>query len=441
MADVAFDSSNIGSVAGNTTLSVSITVANNPNRYLLIIINSANSATISSISRDGQTPTAVTSGSVSANSGADNTRIYELPNPNTGTADVAVTLSATTDIIVNVISLYNVRQSNSTTTPRTNSASASGNQRFIGCESFKGGMAFGNLVCGTTASAARTAAAVNGIPKWFAAGALSTATAQTSRTPAAPTGVERGMIEIATCSSENNATHSCSSSGWNFLVQTNSGATWTTSRWWRIFDGTNVDPVISWTGSADANAWRDCYVDAQTTGTPCATIGTVGTGTTSPHTSTGGNTTQDDVLAVYYDTCNANTAMAAETSWTERVDSGSATGPCRRYMASREFATSGTGTGDISEAGGAAAYVQQQLEIYNHDNGDQTEVNEVQALSNFTTFSTYRETGVDGGYHSIGADWTTGTTLFWMGIALTVKPAVSLPVFRRPMRFFTRLAA
>ncbi len=292
-------------------------------------------------------------------------------------------------------------------------------------------------------AAAHTLAPVSGIPEYIAAGALSTATAQTSRTPAAPTGAIRGDLEIAHCSSENNATHSVSGSGWVKIGQTNSGASYTVSHYYRIHTGTNVDPVISWTGSADATARRYLFRDTRakaTVAAPVAYHGTVGTGTTSPHTSTGANTTEDDVLAIYIDICNANTAMVAETSWTERVDSGSATGPVRSYLADREMVTAGSSTGNISETGGAAAYVQQQFEIYNADNGDQIELTERESFGgNFASAGVAYETADT--YNTFGWTRSTGTTDQLCGIAVVINPTRSLPVFNRPPTPWPRRAA
>ena len=202
-----------------------------------------------------------------------------------------------------------------------------------------------------------------GVPTYVASGALSTASAQTSRTPAAPSGRATDDIEIVTCASENNATHSYSGTGWTKGGQTNSGAGWTVSWGWRRYDGSNVDPVISWTGSADASARRHAYRGCKNSGTPVVTIGTVGTGTGSTHTSTGGNTTALNSLAVYFDHALANTAIAQPTGWTEDVDSGSATGPCRTAVGHKDMSTSGGATGNISVSGAAAAWVQQQLEL------------------------------------------------------------------------------
>lgn len=203
----------------------------------------------------------------------------------------------------------------------------------------------------------------NPVPTFVASGALSTATSKTSRTPAAPSGATTNDIEIVTCASENNATHSYSGSGWTKGGQINSGSGWTVSWGWRRRTGSNVDPVISWTGTADASARRHAYRGCITSGTPVAAIGTAGTGTGSTHTSTGGNTTAENSLVIYLDHALANTALGQPTGWTENTDSGSATGPVRTAVGRKAMGASGSASGNISVTGAAAAWVNLQLEL------------------------------------------------------------------------------
>lgn len=200
-------------------------------------------------------------------------------------------------------------------------------------------------------------------PTFVASGALSTATSVTSRTPAAPAGVTTDDIEIVTCASENNATHSYSGSGWTKGDQMNSGSGWTVSWGWRRRTESNVDPVISWTGTADGSARRHAFRGCITSGTPVVTIGSAGNGTGSTHTSTGGNTTAENSLAIYLDHAMANTAIAQPSGWTEDTDSGSATGPVRTALGHKTMAASGVATGNISVTGASAAWVNFQLEL------------------------------------------------------------------------------
>ena len=372
---VAYDDSVIATGAGVSTLGVSITVANNADRCLVgvgfMVAGTAPTLTSSTWGADAMTEHADANGGVTFIRGA----VSRLINPAAATRTMTMNFSATADeCTVTAFSLFDVDQTTPLTTAQfAGNSSGAATIAWISCACATNGMAIGACLNDTTAITA-----VNGIPEFISSGALSVATAQTSRTPAAPANRQMGDLEVATCSSENNATHSWSGTGWTKGGQQNSGASFTVSWGWRIYDGSNVDPTISWTGSADASARRHAFRDAQASGTPVVTHGTVGTGTGATHTSTGANTTEADVLAIYLDTCNANTAMAAETSWTERTDSGSATGPIRTYLADREFATSGTATGNISETGGAAAWVQQQYQIFNSLAGDQTQREEVE---------------------------------------------------------------
>lgn len=438
---VSIDTSASNSGATVSSLSCAITVASNRDRCLIVFVVSGSSSAITVSSVNWNTSEGLTQIFTVAGGSFGRISAYRLLNPTATAANVVVTLSGSAGhVYVSAHSLYGVDQTTPVGTARTTSATT-GNDPWVGIDGgLAGGIAIG---CGyrLTASAGTTIADVNGIPEYIAAGALSAATARTSRTPVAPAGATYGDLEIAHCSSENNATHSVSGSGWVKLGQNNSGASWTVSHYYRIHDGTNVDPTISWTGSVDASARRYLFRDTRakaTVAAPVAYHGTVGTGTASPHTSTGANTTEDDVLAIYIDICNANTAMAPETSWTERVDSGSATGPVRSYLADREMATSGSATGNISEAGGAAAWVQQQFEIYNADNGDQINMTERENVGSEACMSTSYETSDT--YNTLGWNGTSGTTSQLIAGGFSVFPTKSLPVFNRAPHYLPRRA-
>jgi len=420
---VAVENRYIGSqTTGTGPLEVAVTVSGASNSALWIAVYSSGSgATVTSIARNGQTPTL--HGSVSANSGADNLRIYQLTAPNSGTANLAVSFSASTESVVECYVLTGVDQTTPFGTLRTDSAAASGNTRYIGFDGAgSGGLGIGASVCGTTASVARTVASVDGIPVYIASGTLSVASAVTSRNPsAAITGRMRGDLMLCVTHSENSATHSISGSGWNILTQHTGPTSCQVSYAWRIYDGTDVNPTISWSGSADASSRVHLYRDTRETGTPINSLGTHGSGTSTTNTSTGGATTANDVLAVYYGVTRANTAAATPSGWTERFDSGSTTGPVRHYGGDKPIATSGTNSGDISITAGGTEYVQKQLELLPHSLGDQTHGGEVEALNNFTTYASARENG--SAYHALGWIWTTGTTLYYMVAGCAVNQA------------------
>lgn len=439
---VSVDTSGSAVGASVATVNVNITVANNRDRYLLaFILGSDPTAPVDLSSVNWNTSEAMTE-LIDFMAGTFNRLwIYGLKNPTATTANLTATFLSTgnDNIVVGAVSLYGVDQTSPVGTARSSTAAVATDSVWIATDGgLPGGRAVGMGMRQITSPAANTIADVNGIPEWIAAGALSTATAQTSRTPAAPAGAQRGDLEIAHCSGENNETHSVSGAGWVKIGQTNSGASYTVSHYYRIHDGSNVDPVVSWASSVDATARRYLFRDTKATGTPCAYHGTVGTGTTSPHTSTGANTTEDDVLAVYIDICNANTAMAAETSWTERVDSGSATGPVRSYLADREMAAAASATGNISEVGGVAAYVQQQFEVYNGANGDQTNLFEQESVGSVCALSVSHE--VADIYNALGWTGSGGTTENVGAAAVVVNASKSTPPFSRAPRFMRRAA-
>lgn len=197
-------------------------------------------------------------------------------------------------------------------------------------------------------------------------GTRSQSAGATSQTPSLPGSRTNGNLLIAQAWSKNNATHSISGTGWAAipgLSQTNSGASMTTSWWYRLVDGTEGAPTISWTGSVACGAQVIQFLRDDESTPPFGFVGTPSTGTTSTHTSTGQNTTYNNSLVIYLDVCAANTAIATPSGWTERFDAGSATGASRNAGGTKSVATSGTGSGNISVTGGAAAWVQVQIEL------------------------------------------------------------------------------
>lgn len=196
-------------------------------------------------------------------------------------------------------------------------------------------------------------------------GALATTASGTSLSPARPTPVQLGGVYIACVCSKNNAVHATATGGWSLLSQVNSGASFTASLW--IAPSGSAAPTFTWTGAAAGHAQIAYYApDANNAAHNGVSIsGTTGTGTASPHTSTGFNTDANDALAIYVDACSVNTGLSTPAGWAEDADTGSATSATRQTFGSKSVATSGSASGNISVAGGAAAWVQFQIEIKN----------------------------------------------------------------------------
>jgi len=421
MATVTHDSSVSAKGINVSTLSVSLTIANNSNRYVIghaCADTAAGPAQITSMTWNTTETMAALWSQLQL---LVRTRAFGLAAPTATTANIACTFGATEEAVaVSGSSFYNVHQTTSTGTARTSSGT-SGNNFWIGVD---GGVTNGLVVgCGAWDKTTIGNPAISdktGLLEFWASGALSTATAQTSRTPALPANSQRGDIVLAHCASENNNTHACSTSGWNNLGQTNSGTGWTVSYWWAIEDGALGAPVITWTDSNDASAHTHSFRDTKVS-TPCAYIGTVGTGTGGTHTSTGGNSTENNVRVAYIDHANANTALATPAGWTEHTDSGSATGPCQTTLGSIAIATLGTGSGNISVLGALAAWVQQQIEIYRHAI-TQVAMTEQEDIGDFAAFAVSYETSST--YNTLG--WTgTGTTASYVTGAIELKPTAA----------------
>jgi hypothetical protein len=195
-----------------------------------------------------------------------------------------------------------------------------------------------------------------------AAGTQGAAASGTSITPALPAGLAVGNLIVGMVATKNNATHTWPA-GWNKVSQTNSGASWTVSWAWRINVSGVAAPAVSWTGSV-ANTGQLWSYTGQDQFSPIGVVGTAATGTVSPHTSTSITTTRNNSFAIYIDACSANTVLTQPTGYTQNFGTGSATSVTALASGSKSVATQGTATGAISTAGGAAAWVQIQIEIF-----------------------------------------------------------------------------
>lgn len=417
---VSHDATTAHGTVNQTVVTFAHTVASQSDRLLLVAIAGvdASAFTISSVTYNGAALSAIYNTNPAT---GYRHAFFAMIAPDVGTHNVVVTFSLeVNEIGILASSYYNVDQADPYGTAQFASATGAG-QAWASCAGFANGMAVGFCYRATTASIAQTVADVDGIPEFGLTGTATVATGVTSRTPAVPTGMQLGDAVFASCASENNATHSCSTSGWTKLGQTNSGAGWTVSHWMAVTDGALAAPVITWTGAADASARCWSMRDAKSS-SPAAYLGTVGTGTGATHTSTGGNTTDADAHVLYVDHALANTALGAPSGWTEHFDAGNATGPYRLVVGGKDVASAGGASGNISVSGAAAAWVQQQIEVHNSDAGDQTNRGEVESgVDGWGCASLSTEAGQT--YNQLGWAFTGGTTDRWMAGAVCLKAA------------------
>jgi hypothetical protein len=198
------------------------------------------------------------------------------------------------------------------------------------------------------------------MPAFGAAGTLAAAASGTSITPALPTGITAGQLLLAVVASKNNATHSWPA-GWSKVMQVNSGASFTASVGARTATGTDAAPAVTWTGSVanTGQTWRYTGVD---TVSPFGGSN-VGTGTTTPHASTGFQTQRFGSLCIYVDVSSANTALTVPSGYANEFNGGSATSVTHIDVGDKTVAGLGVATGNISTAGANAAYVEWQFEI------------------------------------------------------------------------------
>jgi len=184
----------------------------------------------------------------------------------------------------------------------------------------------------------------------------------TSATPALPASRVSGNILIAICGTKNNATHSTATSGWDKIDQVDSGTGWTLSLFWRVIDGSEAAPVITWSGSVANFAIITQISEASPTNPIGAILGNPNSGT--PHTNAGITGTGLNSQVFYIGGAAANTAYGTTSGWTERSDAGSNTGATRHVIGNRNSRiNTGDSSGSTSNTGAAAVGVMYQLEL------------------------------------------------------------------------------
>lgn len=427
-------------------ITVAHTVAVQANRALLIFVGS---------SATGQpAPLSVTYGGVAATlvgsvletvSSFDRVDLYVLTAPPTGANNIVVTRGVSVDgdyfIVVQGASYYNVNQGDPFgAISSTNQAVGTAGDFSQAVTCILDGLNVGYSYAGSEPVDADLIN-LSSTPMIVDFGAALVTAGVTSRTPLyAGAARVTDDIEIAYNQKENNAVDTTASSGWNKLFQHDSSTTWSQSIYWRRYNGANIDPVITWTGSADAQARRFVYRYAHKTVTPVKDHGTFGQGTTTTHTSTGANTTAPASKVLYMDSCNANTALAEPAGWTEQADSGSGTGPNRFAMGDKEILASGGASGNISVIGGGTRWVQSQMEFLKDATREiQTQRDKFQQLNfagNFDFTQMLSEKPSNGSGDTFV--WrTTGQTNVHLTMAVCLKPAPSF--FWAPSRSFQHM--
>ena len=192
-------------------------------------------------------------------------------------------------------------------------------------------------------------------------GTFTTSTGATALAPPLPVGFAAGDLFFWMTASKNNAAHTYPA-GWGTL-QTNSGAAWTVSVAAKMAVSGEVAAAVSWTGSAAcaSQVWRYTGVDATT---PFGVLGTVSTGTGSPHISSSITTTRANSLVIVVDAAASNTALGALTGWTHDLSNGTGGGVGIHFdEQSKGIVAVNTASGAVGPTGSAAAWVEQQLEI------------------------------------------------------------------------------
>ncbi len=406
---------------GSASETVSINIPANSNRCLVVIVtvngSYFNTNTYFTATYNGTPMSLITT--VTSVGGDQWMLVYRTVNPASGTNNIVVSQSgspADTGCVYNIVGLgfSGVDQVTPFGTPQTFAIQGSStfdpgpNACGVGITPVAGQyvLAAGQVLY---VGGPITMTGFNSNPKYIRNGTATTGTSVATLTASgAPSYRVLGDLEICVLAKENDATSSTSSSGWNKLAENVSSTVWSQAVYWRIYNGTNVDPVFTWTGAVDCHAQRILYRNAQVSGTPVKTLGTFGNGTTSTHTSTSGNSTGANSTAAYLDSCNANTALTAPSGWTQNYDDGSATGPYRESGGTKELTTAGSASGSISTTGGAARWIQSQIEILCAATGPQTQLTNSTTANSPGLVTVTATESVDANYNQFG--WTTDHT-------------------------------
>lgn len=143
-------------------------------------------------------------------------------------------------------------------------------------------------------------------------------------------------------------------SDWN-VIYSQSNTTNQVSVAWRIVDGTEVNPTVTWSTTSGKNVRHVCFQYSGTlTDEPIGDF-TFSTGNTSPHTSSQIATIGKDSAAIYIDVAPNGTTLTAPAGWTQNYANG-ATGNAFSVGIKQLTGGAGTLSGDISSVGSAGAY-------------------------------------------------------------------------------------
>jgi hypothetical protein len=414
----------LSSVTGAQTTS-NKTVGANSNRalYFWLLVAATAPPTVSAVNwNTNETMTVLTGFPILTPTGFGRLYCFRLLNPTAATANISFTLSATADEVTYVIvSKHGVDQ----TTPEGTVRTATGTTNVtcaIGLDAgSSGGVAMG---CGVFSPAAGTAniASRTAVPYYISVGTASSSAGATSITPTgAPATRLLGDMEFASVATENNNAISVSGTGWAQVGSTvQQDATWQQAIFARRYNGTNVDPAFSWTGSVGCSARRWIFRDVTHAATFIGFHAT-NSGSTSTHSITGQNSTANNSDVMYLSHAEANTALGADADYTERFDAGSATGPYRLVVGDRTQATSGAGAANFSATGAAASWVMRLLEML--AGTAQTHLGEVEHSSTFWGMAVADEPSQT--FNSIG--FTSTSTMADVGSAgFNINPAATV---------------
>lgn len=414
---VTVDAHTSASGVALTTLGVTFSIAANSDRCVLgmLIGGSTSAASLNSATWAGTAMTEEFDVTTSIAGFFVEHAVASLVAPTTGSQTLTMNFNGTvSDCFIAGLSVFDVSQSDPVGTQQVVSGTSGAPSASVA--NTTGGMSVGMGYIGGVA----TITPRDGTPFYVTVGALSAlgSTAAALTVTGQPGTRQVGDIELCSMANESNEVMTISGTGWaTVAARITQGASWQSILIGRRYDGSNVDPIATWTTATASSGRRWLIRDTH----PASPYGTAAanTGSAAAHTIAAGvNSSTTNSLIVYVDHAEANTALGADADYTERFDTGSATGPMRLVAGDRVQAVAGAGAAAFTATGALASWVLRLQEMLAAT--AQTQLREAQNVAGFSNMSVDVEDGA--AYNQFG--WTE-TSTSWVAVAFPINEAVA----------------
>jgi hypothetical protein len=193
-------------------------------------------------------------------------------------------------------------------------------------------------------------------------GALTGAASGTGTTPPLPASIVAGNLLIAAVYTYGTGGVHTWPAGWTQIDQQNWNSAYDVGSFaYRIATGTDSAPAVTW--SSSCHSIGQVFQFSGTSATPISAARSFATGLTGTHTSASITTTANNSDVIYLDLSGFySTLLTNPAGWTSDANAADGiTGVIS--LGDKTVAASGSGSGAISTAGGAYAWVQWQQEV------------------------------------------------------------------------------